>query len=240
MIYQLNNVGLSYKDGINHIDALSDINLELPETGLIGVIGPSGSGKTSLLYVLSGIKVPTSGQILYRGVPLPHQTSLRNQLRRHEMGFVFQFHFLISYLSVVQNIMVGFNGAGVDINYMNYLIEALKIGHIKNKKPYQLSGGQRQRVAIARALANRPKVIFVDEPTSNLDHVTGRKIIDLLKEASQNALVILVTHDYENVREADKVIKIWDGKVILDLDQNQLPYFQYTTKPATSKSVFHL
>ncbi len=240
MIYQLNNVGLSYKDGGNTINALSDINLELPETGLIGVIGPSGSGKTSLLYVMSGIKVPTSGQILYRGVPLPHQTSLRNQLRRREMGFVFQFHFLISYLTVAQNIMVGFDGSGVDINYMNYLIEELRISHIRNKKPYQLSGGQRQRVAIARALANRPKVIFVDEPTSSLDHVTGRKIISLLREAAKNALVILVTHDYENVRAADKIVKIWDGKVILDLDQNQAPYFEGSQSEKNPKTVFHL
>lgn len=240
MIYQLNNVGLSYRDGNNHIQALNDINLDLPDTGLVGIIGPSGSGKTSLLYILSSIKVPTSGDIYYKGLLMPRRTSHRNQLRRTEMGFVFQFHFLISYLNVVQNIMVGFEKNKIDLEYMNYLIEALQISHIKDKKPYQLSGGQRQRVAIARALANKPNVIFVDEPTSSLDHITGRKIVALLREAAKTALVVLVTHDYENVREADKIVKMWDGKIILDLDQNQIPYFEGIPQPTQSRTVFHL
>jgi putative ABC transport system ATP-binding protein len=241
MLYNLNNIDLSYKDGNCQIFALNKINLELPETGLIGIIGPSGSGKTSLLYIMSGIKTPTAGHVLYRGASLPHQTNLRNQLRRHEMGFVFQFHFLIGYLSVAQNIMVGFNGGAVDLIYMNNLMDELEISHIKNKKPYQISGGQRQRVAIARALANRPKVIFVDEPTSSLDHCTGRKIIALLKEASQNALVIVVTHDYENIRQVDKIIKVWDGQIVLDLNQNQKQYFEGSQQEIQHKgSAFHL
>lgn len=213
-LLQAKNVSLEYWDGDKIIKAVDNINLQLPPTGLFGILGPSGSGKTSLLYLLSGLKEPSKGEILYQGRSLDSDKYIRNLIRRTEMGFVFQSHFLIEYLNVFENIMIG-----ADISYpdsksvVENLIKELALTELVGRRIDQLSGGQKQKVTIARALANNPKVIFVDEPTSSLDHVTGKKVIKLLERISKNACVIIVTHDETNISNADYIFSIWDGKI---------------------------
>lgn len=215
MLIQTRNLTLQYDDGDQFINAVNDVNISLPETGLYGILGPSGSGKTSLLYLLAGLKNPTGGQILYNGVTYPDTTSGMSKLRREEMGFVFQSNFLIDYLTVRENILVG---SDKPYKESRSLIEAiamqLNILHLLDRRTSHISGGEKQRVTIARALANEPKIIFVDEPTSSLDHVVGRRVIEILQRISKTACVVMVTHDESNLSEADYVFSIWDGKIM--------------------------
>jgi putative ABC transport system ATP-binding protein len=214
MLIHTKNLSLYYQDGLRVVHAVDRLNIELPERGLYGIIGPSGSGKTSILYLLSGLKRQTDGEIFYEDAPYPRSTVGLNNLRRKEMGFVFQSHFLIEYLNVIENILVGADDSyAASDERIDYLIQELGITELVDRKIDQLSGGQRQLVTIARALANNPKIIFVDEPTSSLDHVTGKKVIQLLEKISKQACVVLVTHDETNLVHADKIFSIWDGKV---------------------------
>jgi putative ABC transport system ATP-binding protein len=235
ILLEARNVYLNYKDGKNSFKVIKNLNLSIPSTGFYGILGPSGSGKTSMLYLLSGMLEPSGGDILYNGYKLPKSKTARQALRRSEMGFVFQFHFLINYLSVYQNILIGSDPKDIyryDVAKM--LIKRLELDGLENRKPYELSGGQRQRVAIARSLANRPKVLFVDEPTASLDHKIGQKVIDMLYEFSQEACVILVTHDPTVLTKATQIYQMWDGKLIPDLDtQGNL----WSLKPDTVNSL---
>jgi len=186
--------------------------LQLPHKGLFGILGPSGSGKTSLLYVLSGIRQPTSGIVYFNGQELPSAIDARNKLRRSQMGFVFQLHFLMNYLTVYENIMVG--SCNGDRWKTLELIERLGLQGLEKRFPYQLSGGQRQRVAIARALANKPRVVFVDEPTASLDRNNAIKVVSLLQDISKGACVVIVTHDPSILVEADGIMRLQDGAII--------------------------
>ena len=205
MLYQLQNVDLQYRDGKQTKFALKDISLNLPDKGLITILGPSGSGKTSLLYILSGIKKPTSGQVLFK----QKNFNLSPEERKDCLGFIFQSSFLINYLNVLENIAIGFD----DKARVKEVLDALQIGDLEKRMPYELSGGQKQRVAIARALIHRPVVILADEPTASLDHVAANKIIEILKETSKNYLVVMVTHDNSLIQSSDQVISIWDGQI---------------------------
>lgn len=213
MLLRTEHVQLNYQDGKSQFTALNDINVGFPQQGFFGILGPSGSGKTSLLYILAGLRQPTSGTVFYQDQPLPVHTDARNQLRRSDMGFVFQFHFLINYLTVQQNIEIGAN-KNSSPDYIVNLIEQLELNGLQRRKPYELSGGQRQRVAIARALANQPKVLFVDEPTASLDHVIGETVVTLLRTVASTTCVIVVTHDESIFSSADQVTHLWDGKMI--------------------------
>lgn len=213
MLLRTEDIKLIYQDGKSQFTALSGINISFTEHGFFGILGPSGSGKTSLLYILAGIRQPTSGTVFYQDQPLPTHTDARNRLRRNEMGFVFQFHFLINYLTVKQNIEIGANNTSSP-DYISNLIEQLGLKDLQNRRPYELSGGQRQRVAIARALANQPKVLFVDEPTASLDHTIGETVVTLLRETAKTKCVIVVTHDESIFNPTDQVIRLWDGKII--------------------------
>lgn len=215
MLLQTHNISLEYQDGKNTVKAVKNVSLEFDYTGFYGILGPSGSGKSSLLYLLSGIKQPTKGDILYCGYKYPNNTAYRDKLRRSEMGFIFQGFFLIKYLNVAENIFVGADPHDrSQKQWVNQLIEYLGLQGLAHKYPSELSGGQRQRVSIARALANKPKVIFADEPTAFLDHENGRKVIDLLKKVSEKACVIIVTHDQSFIDSDTQVYKMWDGTLI--------------------------
>ena len=201
--YQLDHVNLEYKDGKQTKFALKDISIGLPKTGLVIIFGPSGSGKTSLLYLLSGIKKPTRGNIMLDGKKL----EMTPQERKKTIGFIFQSSFLINYLNVLENVAVGFD----DKDVVESTLKNLDILDLKHRMPYELSGGQKQRVAIARSLVNNPSIILADEPTASLDHVTAQKVVDILKEISLTKLVVLVTHDNFLLQKADRVIELWDG-----------------------------
>lgn len=196
--------------------ALGGFDMELPDKGLIGIIGPSGSGKSTLMYCLSTLKKPTEGSILYNGKELTNlKDTEREQLRREEFGFVFQRHFLVPYMSALDNVTVAAKKSGAETNskakelLAQFGLTEREIG----KRPAKLSGGQRQRTAIARAMINQPKVLFADEPTAALDHENAFAVIDILKEYAKDNLVLVITHDHSILKDADRIIEMWDGNI---------------------------
>lgn len=216
MDYQINGVNLIYdKEKEGGTKALQDITLSLGGRGIIGIQGPSGSGKSSLLYLMAGLKYPTSGNVFYGNtdlskLPMPELA----MMRRKDFGFIFQQHFLINYLTVLENTLVplNINNRAVREKAMGFL-ERLGIVSHANKYPYQLSGGQRQRAAIVRALMNNPKVIFGDEPTAALDHESACDVMALLMEYTDNAMVVIVTHDDSLLENANRIISMRNGRI---------------------------
>ena len=214
MLFKVENLNLIYDIGKEvQTYALRNINISLETNRLIGIMGPSGSGKSSLLYLLAGLKIPSSGTISYNGIKLNELSiSKSTELRRKDFGFIFQRHFLIDYMTVLDNVLTPINDNSMKAKEKALaLLEKLGIAHLANKKPHQLSGGQRQKAAIARALINDPKVIFGDEITASLDHASAKDVMKLLDEYASNALVIIVTHDASILTNADDIINIWDG-----------------------------
>ncbi|HOO60885.1 MAG TPA: ABC transporter ATP-binding protein [Bacillota bacterium] len=216
-MFELKDVTKIYDiDKEEKLYALRGINLTLPDHGMVAIIGPSGCGKSTLMYVLSGLKALTSGEIVYNGKSLSdYSISEREKLRRYEFGFVFQRHYLISYMNAIENAILASDKSTTEAKKKAEKI-LLDIG-IKprelKKRPSQLSGGQRQRVAIARAMMNNPKVLFADEPTASLDHENAHLVMNHLKEYSKDRLVIVITHDRSVITDADMQIDIWDGEI---------------------------
>lgn len=216
-MFEVSHLNLIYDmDKEEKVCAVNDVTLTLPDTGLIGIIGPSGSGKSSLMYCLSTLKEGTSGDIIYNGKNYKALTKRELEtLRREQFGFVFQHHFLIGYMSVLDNVMVAAKENTTEAKQRaRELLQGLRIKPTElKKKPKQLSGGQRQRCAIARALINEPKVLFADEPTASLDHENAFRVMNYLKEYAKEHLVLVITHDHSILEGADRVIEIWDGEI---------------------------
>jgi putative ABC transport system ATP-binding protein len=210
-----NNVTLSYFDGDQTTYAVRDLTADFPECGFFGIMGPSGSGKSSLLYLLSGLKLPTAGDVLHEGRSLPRmRENERVRLRRECFGFVFQQPFLLNYLTARENILVAARKGERDApRQVDALLDELNILHLGNRYPAHLSGGERQRLVVARAMINRPAIIFADEPTAALDHANGRAVIELLMRYRDRGAVLVVTHDPSMVAEADRVYHLRDGNL---------------------------
>ncbi len=216
LMFTLKDINLVYDLGKEESTyALRDVNIVFPDKGLIGIIGPSGSGKSSLINIMSGLKTPTSGEVFY-GDQKINQLSAdkRASLRKSQFGIVFQRGYLVDYLNVCDNVLVPVNNSTAPYKQKaKELLKSLGIGGHENKKPYKLSGGQRQRVSIARGLIASPKVLFADEPTAALDHASAREVMEILAEYAKENLVLIVTHDMSILDNADRVIKIWDGRI---------------------------
>lgn len=208
------NLALTFQDGDNMVDAVQDVSIAIEDHQFIGILGPSGSGKSSLLYLLSGLRQPTGGEIYLDDRAFSKMASReRVALRRTEFGFVFQQHFLINYLTVLENVMVAApvqNDAHAA--QARALLADLGLGDKLHRFPYELSGGERQRTAVARAMIHRPRVIFADEPTGLLDRHTGLQVMALLRGYREQGSLIAVTHNPEILAEADLVITLRDGK----------------------------
>ena len=213
MILRGKEIGLHYQDATSEVRALDGVDIEVKENEFVGIIGPSGSGKSSLLYILAGLKRPTTGEIAYRDSPF-HQLSLDQlaHLRRKNFGFVFQNHFLIGYLTAIENILISIPGK---IEEANQLLDELNVSHVRNKQPYQMSAGEKQRVAIARAIAHQPKIIFADEPTASLDRKNAEIVIDQLRKRTRKATLFVVTHDETILEGASRVIRLFAGKEVI-------------------------
>ena len=208
MIYDMNTDSKTY--------ALKEIDLTLPDKGLIGIIGPSGSGKSTLMYCLSTLREPTEGSIIYNGIEITAVTGKeRERLRRTEFGFIFQKHYLVPYMSALDNVMVAATGSKNEVQEKaSALLAELGLSEKEFvKKPARLSGGQCQRTAIARAMINDPKVVFADEPTASLDHENAFNVMRILKKYSEERLVMVITHDKSILADADLVMEIWDGEL---------------------------
>lgn len=216
-MFEIKNITMIYDmEKAEKVYALAGFDLTLPDKGLVGIIGPSGSGKSTLMYCLSTMKKPTDGSIVYNGKELTslHNTE-RENIRRNEFGFVFQRHFLVPYMTAVDNVTVAAAESSKEITEKaQKLLSGFGLGEREwGKRPAKLSGGQRQRIAIARAMINNPKVLFADEPTAALDHENAFAVMEILKEYAKDNLVLVITHDRSILKNADSVIEMWDGDI---------------------------
>ena len=212
---QAENLTLTYQDGETTLDAVHDVSIKLEDHQFIGILGPSGSGKSSLLYLLSGLRQVTQGEVYLDDRAYSKMSDReRVALRRTEFGFVFQQHFLINYLTALENVMVASTVQDKGhAEQAKALLADLGLGDKLHRFPYELSGGERQRTAVARAMIHRPRVIFADEPTGLLDRRTGLQVMALLRGYREQGTLIAVTHNPEILAEADLVITLRDGEV---------------------------
>ncbi|MBO4988873.1 MAG: ATP-binding cassette domain-containing protein [Clostridia bacterium] len=221
----LNSVSKEYGTKRKKVLALDDVNLVLPERGMVFLLGKSGSGKTTLLNLIGGLDTPTKGEIVVgdRSLSAFSQDEL-DDYRNVYAGFVFQEYNLIEGENVASNVglALSLQGRSFDLPLIDSVLRKVDLigsdgNTLRDKRIGELSGGQKQRVAIARALVKDPKMILADEPTGALDSKTGDMLFSLLKELSKDRLIVVVTHDRDNAEKyADRIIKLADGKIASD------------------------
>jgi putative ABC transport system ATP-binding protein len=213
-----------FLSGGRPLAVLRDVSFTLETGAFAAIVGPSGSGKTTLLGLLAGLDVPSSGQVLLDGTDLTAlDEDARARLRGEKVGFVFQSFQLIPTLTAVENVTVPLElrgERGADARARE-LLERVGLSGRGHHFPAQLSGGEQQRVAIARAFVNRPRILFADEPTGNLDGATGARIVELLESLNREdgTTIVLVTHDLSLAARAQRVIRVADGAVVEDRDR---------------------
>ncbi len=220
-IIECKNLTKEYLSGENKVTALDNVSLEFEKGEFVAVIGASGSGKSTFLHCLSSLENMTSGEVIYNGESLKkYKDNQLSILRRRRFGFVFQAYNLVEELTGYENILLPcmLDKKKPDEDYLQNIIEILGIGDRVDHLPSALSGGQQQRIAIARALANKPSILFADEPTGNLDAKSGKEVLSLLKLVSKElgVTLILVTHDLHVAEQADRIITLEDGAVVSD------------------------
>lgn len=217
----VNNIKKYYGKKDNIVKAVDGISLEVENGKFTAIIGTSGSGKSTLLHCLAGLDKPTSGEVILgnKNIYSLNDDEL-SRIRRQEFGFIFQSFNLIPVLNVYDNIIlpIQLDGKKEDKEYIMNIIKKVGLEDQLKKFPNELSGGQQQRVAIARALSNKPVVIFADEPTGNLDSKTTEEVMSLLRStvSELNQTLLMITHDENIAKEADRIITISDGKIIKD------------------------
>ena len=212
------NLTKHYGAGTNLTKALDGVSLTIAEGEFAAIAGASGSGKSTLLHLLGGLDRPTSGRVQIRGKDLyAMKEEELTVFRRREIGFVFQNYNLVPVLNVLENIVLPaeLDGKDLDKTYIAQIVDALGLTEKLSNMPNTLSGGQQQRVAVARALASKPALILADEPTGNLDSRTGHEVISLLLETSRtfHQTIVMITHNEEIARMADRVIRMEDGQI---------------------------
>lgn len=219
IILQAEKLYKEYKTSSGAVNALYGVDLSIEKGLFYAIIGRSGSGKSTLLHVLSGLDRPTSGKVLIDGVDMFSFSDEKMAIfRRRSMGFVFQQFNLLDEYSVLNNICMPLrlDGRKPDETFLAEVIKMLGIEEKLKKYPYELSGGEQQRVAIARSILAKPHIIFADEPTGNLDKKAGEDTLNLLSSCAARfgQTLIIVTHDLEIAKKADRIIKIEDGKIV--------------------------
>jgi len=213
-----------YQSGDQTIVVLRDVSFTIPQGAFVAIVGPSGSGKTTLLGLLAGLDTPTRGTVVLDESDLGRlNENQRARLRGEKVGFVFQTFQLIPTLTALENVQVPLELRGTSgaTERARDLIARVGLGARGHHFPTQLSGGEQQRVAIARAFANSPKILFVDEPTGNLDAATGGRIFELLQSLNSDggSTIILVTHDATLASRASRTIRLLDGAVVEDTER---------------------
>jgi putative ABC transport system ATP-binding protein len=210
-----------YGEGDAAVDALRGVDVEFAPGTFTAIMGPSGSGKSTLMHILAGLDHPTSGWCEIDGTRLDelsdHALTL---LRRSRVGFIFQSYNLLPVLDAKDNILLPLRigGREPDRAWLAALIDAVGLGDRLTHRPAEMSGGQQQRVAVARALVTRPAVIFADEPTGNLDSVSSREVLELLRRAVDEfgQTIVMVTHDANAAAVADRLLFLADGAIVDD------------------------
>ena len=214
------NLRKSYILGEIRVDALRGINMKINRGEMVSIMGPSGCGKTTLLNIIGSLDNPSSGQVLLEKNDISRASEQElTEIRRRSVGFIFQFYNLLPVLTALENVELPMLIAGIPkderVKRATELLEKVDLLQRKDHKPDELSGGERQRVAIARALSNRPAILLADEPTGDLDTESGLAILNLLKEVNktENQTLILVTHDSNIAKQANRIFHIKDGMI---------------------------
>lgn len=214
----------TYGHGENEVHALDGVSVDFKVGEFAAIMGPSGSGKSTLMHCLAGLDDLTAGRVIIDGTDL---TGLSDKalttLRRDEIGFIFQSFNLIPTLTAEENIRLPLllaNRKG-DEEWINKVIDAVGLRDRLTHKPGELSGGQQQRVAVARALASRPKIIFADEPTGNLDSRSGSEVLKFMRKAVDELgqTIVMVTHDPSAASIADRIVFLADGQIVDEMRQ---------------------
>jgi lipoprotein-releasing system ATP-binding protein len=228
MTSHLAAVGLekSYRKGKTLVPVLRGVDLAVEQGELVAVVGASGSGKSTLLHVLGMLDAPDAGAVLLDGRRIDQQTGRRSDALRNEtFGFIFQFYHLLPELSALENVMMPRLIRHGLWSYVRHrteihreataLLERVGLGHRLTHSPAELSGGEMQRAAIARALAGNPAILLADEPTGNLDTATGQGVLALLRDLNRERglTMIMVTHDIQIAQQADRVVRLTDGRI---------------------------
>src|SRR5437016_13639364 len=218
-ILSVEHLGKVFKSGEHSINVLSDVSFAIEEGSTCAIVGPSGSGKTTLIAICAGLERPSEGAVEFDGVAL-HRASENDlaRIRNQSIGFIFQNCQLLPSLTALENVMVPaeIRGENHARSRAEDLLQQVGLDGRLNHYPVQLSGGEQQRVAIARAFINRPKILFADEPTGNLDAETAAGIIEIMLELNRNAgtALVLVTHDPEVAALTERTIRLRNGESV--------------------------
>jgi putative ABC transport system ATP-binding protein len=215
----------TYRSAGRALTVLRDIDLDIAAREFVAVVGPSGSGKTTLLGLLAGLDRPTAGSVWLDGQDLDALTEdERAKFRAAHVGFVFQTFQLIPTLTALENVLVplelarGVHRNGAGAGRARELLSRVGLGDRLDHYPAQLSGGEQQRVGLARAFANRPRILFLDEPTGNLDAETGSGVVELILDLNEHerTTLVLVTHDAALAARAGRIIRLAGGRIVAD------------------------
>lgn len=222
-IVQMRRVMKSYQQGKVEVHAVNDVSLAIESGDFAVLCGPSGSGKTSILNLIGGLDVPTSGSVLVGGIDLATlDKSALSEVRRDRIGFVFQAYNLIPVMTAYENAEFVLNLQGVSEtesrDRVMATLSAVGLKGLEHRRPDEMSGGQQQRVAIARAIVTNPAIVLADEPTANVDSHTAESLLDLMQELNRERGITFLfsTHDQHVMDRAGRIIRLHDGKIESD------------------------
>ena len=218
-ILKVENLTKTYGSGENLVHAVDDVSFSVEKGEFVAIVGASGSGKSTLLHLIGGVDRPTSGKIFVDGNDISNMNDDKLAVfRRRQVGIVYQFYNLIPILTVEENITLpcDLDGRGVDRERLEMILDSFGLRARRKHLPNQLSGGQQQRTSIARALINNPSLVLADEPTGNLDSKSSEEVMSMLKMCNQSygQTVIMITHNLDIAKQADRIITISDGKIV--------------------------
>lgn len=218
-ILKVENLTKTYGSGENLVNAVDDVSFSVEKGEFVAIVGASGSGKSTLLHLIGGVDRPTSGKIFVDGNDISKMNDDKLAVfRRRQVGIVYQFYNLIPILTVEENITLpcDLDGRGVDRERLEMILDSFELRARRKHLPNQLSGGQQQRTSIARALINNPSLVLADEPTGNLDSKSSEEVMSMLKMCNQSygQTVIMITHNLDIAKQADRIITISDGKIV--------------------------
>ncbi len=221
-ILRVENLTKVYGSGTTKVIALDDVSFSVEKGEFVAIVGASGSGKSTLLHLIGGVDRPTSGKVFIDGKNIYNYDDDKLAIfRRRQVGLIYQFYNLIPILNVVENITLplDLDNRKLDSGYLNQLIKLLGLENRKDHLPNELSGGQQQRTSIGRALITNPTIILADEPTGNLDSKSSDEIMELLKKSNREykQTIIMITHNMEIAKCADRIIKIEDGRIVKEM-----------------------
>lgn len=218
-ILKVENLTKTYGSGENLVHAVDDVSFSVEKGEFVAIVGASGSGKSTLLHLIGGVDRPTSGKIFVDGNDISKMNDDKLAVfRRRQVGIVYQFYNLIPILTVEENITLpcDLDGRGVDRERLEMILDSFGLRARRKHLPNQLSGGQQQKTSIARALINNPSLVLADEPTGNLDSKSSEEVMSMLKMCNQSygQTVIMITHNLDIAKQADRIITISDGKIV--------------------------